>query len=213
MKKLIAAFLVAASLTYIQAMELDSTTSTEVSPFEAIIDPRIMRIISYTNFSWIILKTAQSFDGTKIVILDINGIVSLWDAPTGRCLDKHMALDKKEALALGFNKEGTKVILLFSEHAEEYSVIHPAVLATIHKESRYALTILKRSHSTNREKIVIFDSKGIVSLWNAKTGQCLNQCLLNNKQDVLSIEFNAQGTKIIIVTPKTIEEIAIELRA
>ncbi|MBA3751636.1 hypothetical protein H0X06_02430 [Candidatus Dependentiae bacterium] len=74
------------------------------------------------------------------------------------------------------------------------------------------LTILIKKHSSDGSKIVTLDSYGTVSLWDE------NWCALDKYladysgkiNQILTLQFNREGTKILITTLKGVEEYSIE---
>ncbi|MBA3751637.1 hypothetical protein H0X06_02435 [Candidatus Dependentiae bacterium] len=167
-----------------------------------------------------LLKKIQSSDGSKIVTLHTSGFISLWDGETGDLLEEHLAFysNKKEILSIKFNNEGTKVLVATTKGVEEHEIINLQALKAIRNNNLSPLRM--KSQNLNGTQIVTLDEQGYISLWDGKTGDpldkfiaeyptyCFNiyDSLSAEKDRVLSIGFNNEGTKILVTTSKKVEE-------
>ncbi len=159
-----------------------------------------------------IMVKSQSADGTKIAIVDQNGDVSLWDGKTGKQLDEEVARNLQRVTALGFNQDGSKVIVTTSKGPQEYTAIATAsadVLKAIEKSMRPRYIMVK-SQSADGTKIAILDQYGDVSLWDVETGKQLGESVVRNLQGVTALGFNQDGTKVIVTTSKGPQEFPIK---
>ncbi len=208
MKKITALVLCSVMPAFIHTME----QSKEISPSLLEIIKNNMRAFSGTD----IKMKSQSPDGSKVAILDIYGNISLWDGKTGKVFDKYVTGDQKQkdVLSLGFNDDGTKVIVTTSKGTQEYAAIANAanVLDIIRMDMRNfgGNDITMKSPSPDGTKIAILDERGNVSLWDGKTGKVFDKYVTGDQKqkDVLSLGFNEDGTKVLVTTSKGTQEYA-----
>ncbi len=177
------------------------------------VDPNVFKIIQKNNPYLDYIKKSQSPDGTKIVTVTEGGTVSLWDGKTGELLELSVAKGKQKVQTVGFNPDGTKVIIKTLQGTEEYDItdfvrVDPNVFKIIQKNNPY-VDYIKKSQSSDGTKIVTVTEGGTVSLWDGKTGELLEPSVAKGKQKVQSVGFNPEGTKVIIKTLQGTEELAI----
>ncbi len=95
---------------------------TEEYDLTTLVDFDVFKGIERNNPFFTFIKKSQSPDGTKIVTLSNAGTLSLWDGKTGKSLEPSLAKDKLKAQSVGFNPDGTKVIIKTAQGTEEYSI-------------------------------------------------------------------------------------------
>ncbi len=169
-----------------------------------IISSKALRVIEKGLGYSLIIEKRMSPDRTKIVILDNYGKISLWNAASGKPLDHSMATNKEKALSIGFNEASTQVVVTMPTSIETYDIVNPYALKAIKYRLFYS-SLIKKSVSPDGTKIVTLDSDGIVSLWNALSGEVIDRFLAQNKETAQSIEFNDTSTKVIITMPLSTE--------
>ncbi len=86
------------------------------------VDPNVFKIIQKNNPYVVYIKKSQSSGGTKIVTVTEGGTVSLWDGKTGELLEPSVAKGKQKVQSVGFNPEGTKVIIKTLQGTEELAI-------------------------------------------------------------------------------------------
>ncbi|MBA3751565.1 hypothetical protein H0X06_02050 [Candidatus Dependentiae bacterium] len=183
---------------------LQGTEEYDITDFVRV-DPNVFKIIQKKNPYVDYIKKSQSPDGTKIVTLAEGGTVSLWNGKTGELLEPSVAKNKQKVQSVGFNPDGTKVIIKTLQGTEEYDItdfvrVDPTVFKIIQKKNPY-VDYIKKSQSPDGTKIVTLTEGGTVSLWEGKTGKTLKSSLAENKNKVQSIGFNPEGTKVLIKIP------------
>ncbi|MBA3751633.1 hypothetical protein H0X06_02415 [Candidatus Dependentiae bacterium] len=205
MKKTVAIGLLLTFPSFTQTMEIEKVDTYNSTAME---------IIEKNNFQASILKKARSSDGSMIVTLDSRGDISLWDGKTGDSLDFFMAkyVDKKnQVFSIGFNNEETKVLVTTLTGVEEHEIVNFKVLKKIKEINNY-LPFKRKSQSSDGSKIVTFDSKGRVALWDGQTGAPLDPFMghfSTSIEEIPSIAFNKKGTTVIVRTSKKTEVLEI----
>ena len=174
-----------------------------------IFNPHALKVIKKDMESSVITKMTQTADGTKIVAIDDCGNISLWDGISGQTIDKFFALNKIGVVSIGFNKEGTKVILTTGKGLEELDIVNPDALRAIKKNLGRTI-IRNKAQSADGTKIAILDNRETVSLWDGLSGQPIDKLFATNKKDVLSMSFNANDTALIITSSSGKEEYPIK---
>ncbi|MBA3751634.1 hypothetical protein H0X06_02420 [Candidatus Dependentiae bacterium] len=174
----------------------------------------VMKIIKEKKSETTLLKTRQNLDGSKIVTFDSSGYISLWDGTTGRSLDpiiaRYIIDDKNDVLSIGFNNEGTKILVTTSIGIEEHEIVNFEVLKKINKRNNIPLD--RKSVSSDGSMIVTLDSRGSISLWDGQTGAPLDLCMAcygHSFKEIPSVTFSKEETTIMISTSKTIEVLEI----
>ena len=165
-KKLLSlALLVSIFGRYLECMEVvsqDATTqSQEINP--AILAAIEKAIPGY--FRSIALKS-QSLDGEKIAILQVQnptlkvktGFITLWDGQTGKLIDANLAGRQSDVISLGFNQDGTKVVVNTSKGSREYTAFPPSSADAMHairEHMGFGDYIPLKSQSPNRKKLLL----------------------------------------------------------
>lgn len=156
-------------------------------------------------------KIALSPDLTKVAVLDSTGTISLWDTTSNTPIDSFLATNQSNTNSLKFDFTGNRVITTTSTEGRVYDIINPKVLQTItaHITSKHLFTKLKKKVvSPDRKKIATLDSTGAISIWNALTGEPLQEniekyiSILNPSR----ISFSPDSAQLIIT--QGAEEIA-----
>ncbi|MBA3751635.1 hypothetical protein H0X06_02425 [Candidatus Dependentiae bacterium] len=174
----------------------------------------VIEIIEKNNFNVSILKKASSSDGSMVVTLDSRGYISLWDGKTGSSLDLFMTkyVDKNNQVSsIGFNNEETKVLVTTSTGVTEHEIVNFKVLKKIKEINNY-LSFKRKSQSSDGSKIVTFDCKGRVALWDGQTGAPLDPFMGHfwiSLEEIPSVTFNKEGTTVIVRTSKKTEVLEI----
>ncbi|MBA3751563.1 WD40 repeat domain-containing protein [Candidatus Dependentiae bacterium] len=171
-----------------------------------IVDPEVMKIIQENNPNSTFIKKSTSPDGTRIVALNDKGVVGLYKGKTGKFEDI-IGTNKTDIQSLEFSPEGTKVILKTARGTEEYGIVDPEVLKVIIGDNSYT-TFLNKTQSPDGTKIAALTQKGVVALYDGKTGKFI-RILATNKMNVQLLEFNPDGTKVILKTTRGTEEFII----
>lgn len=139
-----------------------------------------------------IKMTIKSSDGKKIAILDWNGDISLWDGVTGKLMDI-VADNQFNVLSLGFNPEGTKVIVTTSKGLKEYTAIEDTPPDLLH-------------FIEDGTKIAFLYADGTILVADKKGKMLIDRTIAENPKDVIGLEFNKNGTGVIATTSKGSEE-------
>ena len=191
-----------------------STGSEELDVIEYEVYSVIRDAVGYVNWiSWF----SVSADRTKVAICEGLGSISLWDNFSGEVLERCMVKKQEIVRSIGFNSEGTKVIVTTPDGSEEIDIINPKAMAEIRgylqRQDRSGTSIYKsmytRSVSFDRTKVAVF-SHGWLSLWDNASGELLQRWLAQDQCDVRSIGFNNDSTSVTVTTPKGIKEFPIE---
>ena len=170
-----------------------------------IINPQAVRVIEKSLGYSLITKKCLSPDGIKIAILDNYGVISLWEASSGKCFDKCIAKNKEQTESIGFDDTSNKVVVITKNGTELYDIINPSALRAIESRTYYA-SLIKKNLSPDGTKIVTLDSNGIISLWHAFSGKVIDRFVAQNKESADSIGFNNTGSKIIITNSGSTEQ-------
>ncbi len=162
-----------------------------------------------------LVMSAMSPDRTKIVGVSSTGNVSLWDTQSGNMIDGSITNEvmgvQQYIKSVGFNKEGTTVIVTNLEGTEEYGIIDPSVLSLIRshplllKSGGQKMAIRSKNISPDRKKIALLDETGNVSLWDARSGQLLTSSVVKDlevqdKNFLPKLSFNREGTVLIVTS-------------
>ncbi len=208
MKKMLSLILLILSPSFIHAMPMEKTS---------IISSAVMKAIEKHNASkkhCIPISLgfiSQSSDGSKIATYNNYGYISLWDGCSGVLLEEHLAdysCNKNKFLSMAFNENATRISVTTSQNLiEEYEIIDSKVLAAIKTQLKDP-HIKRRSRSSDGSMIVTFNVYGCISLWNGYTGALLEEDVASydNKNEVLSITFNKEGTTILVLTSNGTED-------
>ena len=157
----------------------------------------------------------------KLWFLIFSGDVPLWDGETGELIDNEVAdnevaKDLYNIKSLKFNQDGTKVIIEVVKRDKSYTSHSTLLYTATANYSADALTAIKKTLATEGKsikfktespltakfgfagKIAILDISGDVSIWDGDTGKLFNNTDAKNQYNVKSLEFNQDGTKVII---------------
>ncbi len=171
MKKILALALLAGVPSFIHTME---TTGGE------------RKNIQSSGHAPKFVTSAVTPDRTKIVGVSSTGNVSLWDVKSGQVIDRSVTSEVKGVQqyikAVGFNKDGTVILVTSLEGTEQYGIIDPEILTIIKShpliEKRNKAALKGKNISPDRTKIAILDETGNISLWDARSGQLLNSSIV-----------------------------------
>ncbi|MBA3752384.1 hypothetical protein H0X06_06385 [Candidatus Dependentiae bacterium] len=156
------------------------------------------------------VKHSMNPDSTKLVIADGLGNVRLLHGKTGEMLDRFVAT-RTDLYSIGFNHDGTKIILHSRQYGKEeiYFVDAPGLEISYRKNSTLQPTMIKRQ-SDDRTKFVTVNlysfvehstlneiKQGAVQLWDGITGKPLEKFEVYLADGLDLVEFNNSGTEIV----------------
>ena len=78
--------------------------------------------------------------------------------------------------------------------------------ALLEESFGFRLHLILKAQSLDEKKIAILNDSSQLSLWDGKTGKLLNRSVAEDLHNVVSLDFNKEGTKLIVTTDEGSQE-------